>query len=145
MWSYTPEPPLMRFTQAAAYGISAATYLANVPAGEVVSNTIICNALQMPDRFVLQVLRQLVLAGVVKSTRGVYGGYALAKPASQISLLDIVEAIDGTVGANEKVNLAGMSAKSQAAVDKMLATIVADARKQLASITLADLRAAKAA
>jgi Rrf2 family protein len=135
----------MRFTQAAAYGISAATYLAHVADGEIVSNTVICEALQIPQRFVLQILRQMALAGVVKSTRGVLGGFTLAKPASEISLLDIVEAVDGPIGANEAIDLAGMSTNSQAAVDKMMATIVADARKQLASVTLADLRASKAA
>ena len=135
----------MKLTRAATYGISAAAYLANAPAGEVVSNTTICNAYQMPDRFVLQIMRVLVTAGIVKSTRGRDGGYKLAKPASKITLLEIVEAIDGPIGANGDIDLAGMSKDSKAKVDIALAAIEADARKRLAAITLADLRAAKAA
>jgi Rrf2 family protein len=135
----------MKLNRAATYGISAAAYLANAPAGEVVSNTTICNAYQMPDKFVLQIMRLLVSAGIVKSTRGVYGGYKLAKPANKITLLEIVEAVDGPIGANGDVDLAGLSKDSTATVEKALAAIEADARKRLTALTLADLRAAKAA
>ena len=134
----------MKLTRA-AYGISAAAHLANAPAGEVVSNTTICNAYQMPDRFLLHIMRMLVTAGVVKSMRGRDGGYKLAKPASQITLLEIVEAIDGPIGANRDVDLAGISKDSRATVEKTLNAIEADARKRLAAVMLADLRAARAA
>ena len=98
----------------------------------------------MPDRIVAQIMRLLVSAGIVTSTRGVNGGYKLAKPANKITLLEIVEAIDGPIGANGDVDLAGLSKDSSAAVEKALAAIEADARKRLAKVTLADLRAAKA-
>jgi hypothetical protein len=49
----------------------------------------------MPERFLLQILRVLVTHGILRSTRGVDGGYALTKPADQISLLEVIEAIDG--------------------------------------------------
>ena len=49
----------------------------------------------MPERFLLQILRNLVTANLLRSTRGVDGGYLLAVPARDISLLDIVEAIEG--------------------------------------------------
>ena len=135
----------MKLTRAATYGISAAAYLASAPAGEIVSNTTICNAYQMPDRFVLQIMRMLVSAGIVKSLRGRDGGYKLAKPTNKITLLEIVEAIDGPIDANGDLDLAGMSNDSKATVEKALAAIEADARKRLAAVTLADLRAAKAA
>jgi Rrf2 family protein len=105
----------------------------------------ICNAYQMPDRFVSQIMRLLASAGIVTSTRGVQGGYKLAKPAGKISLLEIVEAIDGPIGANGDLDIAGLAKDSKASVEKALSAIEADARKRLAAITLADLRAAKAA
>ncbi len=135
----------MKLSRAAAYGISSAAYLASAPAGEVVSNLTICNAYQMPDKFVLQVMRLMVTAGIVTSTRGVAGGYQLAKPAGKISLLEIVEAIDGPIGANGDVDISGLSKDSTATVEKALEAIGADARKRLAAIALADLRAVKAA
>src|SRR5687767_9333284 len=104
----------MKLTRAATYGISAAVYLASASAGEIVSNMTICDAYEMPDRFVAQVMRLLVSAGIVTSTRGVQGGYTLAKPASKISLLEIVEAIDGPIGANGDLDLAGLAKDSKA-------------------------------
>lgn len=51
----------------------------------------------MPDRFLLQILRNLVAHGLLRSTRGVIGGYALARSPNEISLLDIIEAVEGPV------------------------------------------------
>jgi Rrf2 family protein len=86
----------------------------------------------------------LVTAGIVTSTRGRDGGYKTAKPASKISLLEIVEAINGPIESNGDLHIAALSKNSTATVEKALAAIEADARKRLAAITLADLRAAKA-
>jgi DNA-binding IscR family transcriptional regulator len=81
----------------------------------------------MPGRFVIQIVRLLVPAGIVKSTRSRDGGYKLAKPASKISLLEIIEAVDGPIGANGDVDLTGMSKNSQTVVGKALSAIEADA------------------
>lgn len=134
----------MKLSRAATYGIISAAHLANAPSGEITSNATICEAYQMPDRFVLQVMRSLVTAGIVQSTRGVFGGYKLARPANKITLLEIVEAIDGPIGGGV-VDFAGLAKDSIAAVERMMTAIGADARKRLAAVTLADLRAAKAA
>lgn len=130
----------MKLTNAATYAISAAAYLANAPAGEITSNATICEAYQMPDRFVSQIMRLLATAGIVQSIRGVYGGYTLAKAANKITLLEIVEAIDGPIGGGV-VDFTGLAKDSIAAVERMMTVIGADARKRLAAVTLADLRA----
>jgi Rrf2 family protein len=49
----------------------------------------------MPERFLLQILRSLVNHGILRSTRGVDGGYALLRPARDVSVLQIMEAIEG--------------------------------------------------
>ncbi len=49
----------------------------------------------VPERFLPQVMRDLVRAGIVVGTVGRAGGYRLARPASQISLLEVVEAVEG--------------------------------------------------
>jgi Rrf2 family protein len=135
----------VRLSQAASYGISSLTYLASAPAGALVSNSIVCRELKMPERFVLQIMRTLVNAGIVTSARGVAGGYKLVKPTAKITLLEIVEIIDGPLGDNRPVDLAGLTKESQAKVEKAIAGIEADVRTRLAAVTLADLRAAKAA
>jgi Rrf2 family transcriptional regulator, iron-sulfur cluster assembly transcription factor len=56
---------------------------------------------QIPVTFLAKIIAQLSAAGVVRATRGAHGGVALARSASQISLLDVVETIDGPIALNE--------------------------------------------
>jgi Rrf2 family protein len=95
----------------------------------------------MPERFLLQVLRTLVNEGILKSTRGVDGGYRLARPMSQITLLDIVEAIDGPVQP-ELPQIGGLTPQSQRKLAEALGDIAADAKRRLSSVSLAQLKAA---
>ena len=85
----------MKLSRAALYGLHCLLQLAeNDQQGPVP-----CRALaergRMPERFLLQVLRTMVNADLLVSTRGVEGGYRLARPAAEITLLDLVEATEG--------------------------------------------------
>jgi Rrf2 family protein len=51
----------------------------------------------MPVKFLEQILLSLRHAGLLRSKRGVGGGYALAKPPAEISVLDVIQALDGPV------------------------------------------------
>jgi Rrf2 family protein len=95
----------------------------------------------MPERFLLQVLRTLVNEGLLKSTRGVDGGYRLAKPLSQISLLDIVQAIDGPIQP-ELPQIGGLAPQSHRKLAEALGDIASDAKRRLGGLTLAQLKPA---
>ncbi len=135
----------MKLNQTIAYAVAAMTYVAAQPAGSLVANSAISKATKAPERYLLQILRKLVNARVLDSVRGVQGGYRLAKPANKITLLEIVEAVDSPLGQCERVDLPAMSAKASTGMLNAFKAVEGDARKQLASVTLADLRAAKAA
>lgn len=51
----------------------------------------------IPDKFLVQILLQLKRAGIVRSVRGIHGGYLIGRSPEAISLLDIVRAVDGAV------------------------------------------------
>ena len=51
----------------------------------------------IPEKFLVQILLQLKRAGIVRSVRGAHGGYLLARKPEDISLLDIIRAVDGPV------------------------------------------------
>lgn len=74
--------------------------LAGSAPGEVVTAQEIARREKVPLRFLLKIMRSLVDAGIVKSVRGVTGGYALARPPGKITLLDVVEAVEGPVRLN---------------------------------------------
>ena len=94
----------------------------------------------MPERFLLQVLRTLVNQGLLRSTRGVDGGYRLTKPLSQITLLDIVEATDGPIQP-ELPQVAGLSGAAQRKLTEALGDIAADAKKRLGKRFAVDAQA----
>jgi len=139
----------MKITAAASYAVTAVAHVANAQAGQVVANSEISAAHKFPERFLLQVLRQLVNDGILASTRGVHGGYKLAKPANKITLLEIIESVDGPLqfgfrGDGFNVDSV-LSPKVTTVIQGALASIENVARKRLGAITIANLRAAKAA
>jgi Rrf2 family protein len=87
----------MRFelTKRADYAIRSVVALARIPDGERRSVRQLAAEQNVPPRFLPQVMSDLVNAGIVEGTVGRSGGYRLARPASDISLLEVVEAIEG--------------------------------------------------
>lgn len=77
------------------YGIQAAIYIASQPAGQLVNIQSVAENLNISFHFLVKVLQELTAAGLMTSKRGVTGGIMLAKPASEISIFDIVAVIDG--------------------------------------------------
>lgn len=131
----------MRISRAATYAVLATVQLSDSPASPPVPCSQLAQLGDMPERFLLQVLRNLVNEGLLKSTRGVDGGYRLAKPLSQITLLEIVEAIDGPVQP-DLPQIGGLAPQSQRRLTEVLGDIADDAKKRLASVTLAQLKPA---
>ena len=78
----------------------AMTYLACYPDGHVASLRDICRAQEIPETFLAKILQSLSHAGLAISQRGARGGFALARPASEISMRDVVEAVDGPIALN---------------------------------------------
>jgi Rrf2 family protein len=93
---------------------------------------------KMPERFLLQILRDLVSHGILASARGVEGGYMLERPADRISLLDVIEAVDGPM-ASTLPSSDGLSAQSKSKLVEALSGATDSTRRELAGVTLADV------
>ncbi len=85
----------MTFSKACNYGVRAALYVATRNQQEFVSIKEISEKLNISFHFLTKILQTLTQSGIMTSFRGPKGGVALAKPAIEISLLDVVQAIDG--------------------------------------------------
>ncbi len=86
----------MQFTRASDYAARVLSYLANAN-GPVSQAHSIAAATQVPESFLSKILGQLSRAGLVKSHRGARGGFSLAVNPASLSLLEVVEAIEGPV------------------------------------------------
>src|SRR5258708_24451691 len=87
----------MNLTRAASYALHAVAFMAAEKSPDPVASHNIAKARGIPERFLLKVLKPLVSARVLTSIKGPNGGYKLARPATEISVLDIVEAVDGPI------------------------------------------------
>jgi Rrf2 family protein len=85
----------MRLSARADYALRAAIELAASSDRGHVTSEQLAKAQQIPGKFLEAILTQLRRAGLVRSQRGPDGGFWLARPASEISLADIIRAIDG--------------------------------------------------
>lgn len=85
----------VELTKRADYAIRAVIALARSADGELMSVRRVAVDQHIPARFLPQVMTDLVRAGLVQGVTGRRGGYRLARPAAAISLLDVVEAVEG--------------------------------------------------
>jgi Rrf2 family protein len=93
----------MQITRQADYAVRAMTYLAQLgPDGQAATGKI-AQEKRIPPSFLAKIVSQLAVAGLLQTSRGANGGVSLAKPAQDISLLDVVEAIDGPILLNDCV------------------------------------------
>ena len=83
------------FSKKCEYGMQAVLFLAAQKTGTIVSAGTISQVLKIPREFISKILQSLRDSGIISSSKGKSGGFFLAKPTSQIKLIDIVEAIDG--------------------------------------------------
>jgi Rrf2 family protein len=91
---------VLRISRKIDYGLRAAIYLASIDAAAVVPFREIARQMMVPEDFLAKILKTMVDQGLVRSTRGPRGGYALAKPSGEISVLDVIEAVEGPVAIN---------------------------------------------
>jgi Rrf2 family protein len=87
----------LRLTRAADYAIRAMLYVGSLPEGGVALKDDIASAQCIPPSFMAKILGRLVKIGVLQSTRGVKGGFGLARASAEINLLEIVEGIEGPI------------------------------------------------
>ena len=76
--------------QTSIYALRAMGYLSQNKNGRPILSSTIAKEMDIPKNFLSKILNRLVQAGLIAATRGRNGGVALAKPASQIKLYDIV-------------------------------------------------------
>jgi Rrf2 family protein len=91
---------MLRLTKKADYGLMALKYLAEQPAGAnaapaAQSAKDIAQAYHIPPPLLAKILQTLARAGLLVSHAGTNGGYALARPAKEISAFEVIRAIDG--------------------------------------------------
>jgi Rrf2 family protein len=90
----------MQITRAAEYAIRGVLYLCQQPEGAVCLLGEISERQNIPPSFLSKIFQNLARAGIVSSSRGTGGGFTLIKDPREITLLEVVEAIEGQISLN---------------------------------------------
>lgn len=90
----------MNITQESDYAIRSVLILVKNQEKHILDAKTICELGNIPLRFLLKLLRKLIKSGIIKSYRGINGGYSLAKKPIEINLKDIIESIEGPITIN---------------------------------------------
>ena len=93
----------MQITRQADYAVRAVLYLANLGNNERAATSTVAEDQRIPASFLAKIISQLSIAGLLHTSRGARGGVTLAREPQDISLLEVVEAIDGPIQLNECV------------------------------------------
>ena len=130
----------MRVSAKTDYALRAALELAAAPDDKPVKGERIATAQAIPLRFLENILMQLRHAGLVDSRRGAEGGYRLARPATEVTLADVIRAIDGPLAGVSGVRpeALGFNGVAEPMRDVWIA-VRASLRGVLEQVTLADV------
>jgi Rrf2 family protein len=122
------------------YALRAALELAAAPDEKPVKGERIATAQAIPLRFLENILMQLRHAGLVDSRRGAEGGYRLARPANEVTLADVIRAIDGPLAgvSGARPETLGFEGVAEPMRDVWIA-VRASLRGVLEQVTLADV------
>jgi Rrf2 family protein len=97
----------MQITRQADYALRAMIYLARLEPAQRAATSQIADEQHIPPSFLAKIISQLSIAGLIHTSRGARGGVSLARSPEDISILEVVEAIDGPIALNECTASAG--------------------------------------
>ena len=116
-----------------------AGYLAKHPEQKRIQSDVVSRKYNVPPLYLFKILGMLVRANVLRSKRGPQGGFSLARPAKKISLLEIIEAVEGQVITNLDMEMNAKREKFCKKIERTCDEATAQVRNVLENVTLADL------
>ncbi len=128
----------MKLSQTAAYAFHAVLRLAGTPEASRIPCSKLAELGKMPERFLLQILRDLGKNGILESTRGSNGGFMLARRPDGISVLEVIEAIEGPIIANLPLK-SDLPSPAGERLHDVLRKVAENVRRELHAVRLSDL------
>ena len=136
----------MRISAKVDYAVRAAVELAGAEEGEPMKGDALADAQGIPLKFLENILGELKHAGISRSQRGAEGGYWLARPADEITLADVIRAVEGPLASVRGESPEALSYDGRrGAARGVWVAVRANLRAVLETVTLADLAAGDAA
>ncbi|GIW81317.1 MAG: transcriptional regulator [Gemmatales bacterium] len=129
----------MKLSRTACYAIQAVVFMALQGENQIVIGHRAAKELGIPEGFLLRILVALSRARILWSIKGPNGGYRLARPAKDISLLDVVEAVEGPLRGSVLFSPGEESRGVDRRLEAICQQITDSIRKQLQKVRISDL------
>jgi Rrf2 family iron-sulfur cluster assembly transcriptional regulator len=133
----------MKLTRGGEYGIRGVLYLARQEEGKVSMLSVIAEVQGVPPRFLAKIFQALAKSGVVRSHRGAKGGFSLARSAADVTIKDVIEAVEGPIHLNvclaspgecDRVQVCPIHAILEEAQQKMMEVLARTSFAELAKV-----------
>jgi Rrf2 family protein len=129
----------MKISRSAGYGLLAVGYVAQHRDKKIILSNTISKKYNIPLEYLLKIMQQLVRVGVLRSKRGPRGGFSLAKPPNKITMLEIVEAVEGPIVSDLMMTEHAPRDKFCIKTEKVHENAITVARRVLKNTKLSDL------
>ncbi|MFI0859594.1 RrF2 family transcriptional regulator [Streptomyces smyrnaeus] len=134
----------MRISARADYAVRAALLLVGAEGVEPMKAEAIADAQEIPHKFLEGILNDMRRGGLVVSQRGIHGGYRLARPATDISVADVIRAVEGPLVSVRDVRPPELTYTGPAeALLPLWVALRANVRRILEGVSLADVAAGR--
>ena len=130
---------IMRVSRSIGYALLAISYLAQHKDEEFVLSQKIAKVYYIPLEFLLKIMKQLVKANILSSKRGPHGGFCLARPLAEITMLEVIEAIEGPMTVSLGLGEQAPKDKFGAKADQVYSKVTTQARDLFKKVKLSDL------
>ena len=129
----------MRISRSTGYALLAVGYLGKHLDQKIILSQAISKEYDIPLEYLLKILQQMVRANILRSKRGPRGGFSLAKSLKKISMLEVIEAVDGPV--SNQLNLIEQAPKEKFCVkaEQAYEKALAQAKSVFEKTKIADL------
>ena len=129
----------MRISRSTGYALLAVGYIAKNQDKKTILSQDISKEYDIPLEYLLKILQQLVRANVLHSKRGPRGGFSLAKPTKQITMLEMIEAVDGPISGQLHISEQAGREKFSVRTEQVYEKAIAQARNILEKAKLSSL------
>ena len=129
----------MKLGRSIEYGLLAVAYIAQSKDQGLILSTDVAKKYNIPWEHLQSIMQRLVRARILQSKRGPRGGFSLARPATKITMLDVVEAVEGTFDISLGFEERGPRDKFAAKTERVYSKAVAQHKVELKKAKLSDL------
>ncbi|MHC4645242.1 MAG: RrF2 family transcriptional regulator [Planctomycetota bacterium] len=129
----------MKISRSTGYALLAAGYIGQHEKDGIILSQVISKKYNIPLEYLLKILQQLVKANLLRSKRGPRGGFSLGKPLKRITLLDVIEAVDGPMVSQLHLAEHARGERFAARIEQVYDKAIAQSKAVFAKAKLADL------